>query len=102
MCDESLKYNPQYAKIRLRKVDTLLLQGNAVKAEEEIEKGELPPAKVAEINHRAAQQREQEKEEMMGKLKDLGNTVLGKFGLSLDNFAVNQQENGSYSINFNR
>ena len=102
MCDESLKYNPEYAKIRIRKVDTLLLQGDAVKAEEEIEKGELPPAKVAEVKHKAAEQREREKEEMLGKLKDLGNTVLGKFGMSLDNFAVNQTENGSYSINFNR
>ena len=36
-----------------------------------------------------------------GKLKDLGNTVLGKFGMSLDNFkAVKDPNTGSYSINF--
>jgi hypothetical protein len=36
-----------------------------------------------------------------GKLKDLGNTVLGKFGMSLDNFkAEKDPETGSYSINF--
>lgn len=36
-----------------------------------------------------------------GKLKDLGNTILGKFGMSLDNFkAEKDPETGSYSIRF--
>ena len=36
-----------------------------------------------------------------GKLKDLGNSVLGKFGMSLDNFKMDKDPNtGSYSINF--
>ena len=36
-----------------------------------------------------------------GKLKELGNTVLGKFGMSLDNFKAEKDPNtGSYSINF--
>lgn len=36
-----------------------------------------------------------------GKLKDLGNSLLGNFGMSLDNFkAVKDPASGSYSISF--
>jgi hypothetical protein len=42
-------------------------------------------------------------EETMSKLKDLGNSLLGNFGLSLDNFkAVQDPNTGSYSISFNQ
>lgn len=39
----------------------------------------------------------------LDKLKGLGNTILGKFGMSLDNFkAVQDPATGSYSISFQR
>ena len=47
------------------------------------------------------ERQEKMKEEMVGKLKDLGNTLLGKFGLSLDNFKTEKDPGtGSYSIKF--
>jgi tetratricopeptide (TPR) repeat protein len=42
------------------------------------------------------------KDETMGKLKDLGNSILGNFGLSLDNFKSTQGPDGGYSISFNQ
>ncbi|KAI0036681.1 hypothetical protein K488DRAFT_40620, partial [Vararia minispora EC-137] len=48
----------------------------------------------------AAQKREVD--EMMGKLKGLGNTILGKFGLSTDNFKFEPNDQGGYSMNFVR
>jgi hypothetical protein len=42
-------------------------------------------------------------EETLSKLKELGNSLLGNFGLSLDNFnAVQDPNTGSYSISFNQ
>lgn len=60
-------------------------------------------AAVARLQPVVVQRQEKLKEEMMGKLKDLGNMVLGKFGLSLDNFKAEQDPaTGSYSIKFQR
>ncbi|WVZ08299.1 hypothetical protein V8G54_021645 [Vigna mungo] len=54
--------------------------------------------------HHRQQQTEQQPERDMGtKLKDMGNSVLGRFGMSVDNFkAVKDPNTGSYSISFQR
>jgi hypothetical protein len=38
-----------------------------------------------------------------GKLKEMGNSLLGRFGMSIDNFkAVQDPNTGSYSISFQK
>ena len=54
--------------------------------------GELP-GKIEERNEKL-------KEEMMDNLKKLGNMVLKPFGLSTNNFKMEQNDNGSYNIQF--
>ena len=58
-------------------------------------------AAVARLRPVVERKREEMKEEMMGKLKDLGNSILGNFGLSTDNFkAEKDAATGSYNIQF--
>jgi|TARA_B100001142_G_scaffold250932_1_gene251135 tetratricopeptide (TPR) repeat protein len=58
-------------------------------------------AAVERLKPIVEQKREAMRGEMMGKLKDLGNSLLGNFGLSVDNFKAEKDENtGSYNIQF--
>ena len=69
----------------------LELDGNNIEAKAHVTR--LQPI-VHERNERL-------KEEMMGKLKDLGNMILKPFGLSTNNFQLQQDpSSGSYSVNF--
>ena len=40
------------------------------------------------------------KEEVMGNMKTLGNKALGYFGMSIDNFKMQQNPDGTYNINY--
>jgi len=56
---------------------------------------------VARLTPIVDAKREEMKEEVIATMKNLGNSLLGNFGLSLDNFkAEKDPATGSYSINF--
>ncbi|GJQ71499.1 hypothetical protein Trydic_g11216 [Trypoxylus dichotomus] len=107
-CTKAIDLNPDYVKAYLRraklyekseKLDeslkdfTKILDLEPANNEARAAAIRLPPM----INER----NEKLKEEMMGKLKDLGNLVLRPFGLSTENFKLQQDPNtGGYSVNF--
>jgi len=58
---------------------------------------------LARVDKALQEKNEKMKTEMLGKLKDFGNSLLGKFGLSLDNFKATQDPStGSYNISFGK
>ncbi|KAL2779342.1 tetratricopeptide repeat protein 1 [Daubentonia madagascariensis] len=107
-CSKAIQLNPSYIRAILRRAE---LYEKTDKLDEALEdyKSILEkdpsvyqareacmrlPKQIEERNERL-------KEEMLGKLKDLGNLVLRPFGLSTENFQIKQDSStGSYSINF--
>ena len=56
---------------------------------------------AAKLRPLVEERREALKQECFDKLKDLGNSILGNFGLSCDNFKAEKDEGtGSYNIQF--
>ncbi|XP_018611823.1 tetratricopeptide repeat protein 1 [Scleropages formosus] len=107
-CTKAIELNPDYIRAILRRAE---LYEKTDKLDEALEDYQLVMEKDPSVQQareacmRLPQQiqerNEKLKEEMLGKLKDLGNMFLRPFGLSTNNFQVTQDPNsGSYSINF--
>ncbi|CAL0324428.1 unnamed protein product [Lupinus luteus] len=109
-CAKALELNPVYVKALVRR-------GEAHEKLEHYDEAIADMKKIIEVDPSndqakkvirrleplAAEKREKMKEEMIGKLKEMGNSVLGRFGMSVDNFkAVKDPNTGSYSISFQR
>eukprot|EP01132_Coremiostelium_polycephalum_P007888 gene7888-9707_t len=65
----------------------------------------FPQARQAQhrLPPKIKEKEEKERAEMMSKLKDLGNMILGKFGMSTDNFQfVKDPNTGGYSVNIKK
>lgn len=108
-CTEAIKLSPKYVKVIMRRSKAFELQENLEAALEDLKKVlEIDPT-YATARHEAIrletaikEKQEKMKDEVLGKLKSLGNTILGKFGMSLDNFKMKQAPDGSYSMSFNQ
>ncbi|KAF9454886.1 TPR-like protein [Macrolepiota fuliginosa MF-IS2] len=57
-------------------------------------------SKIQKLKPRLEAAQKRETTEMLGKLKTLGNSILGNFGLSTDNFQFEPNGQGGYSVNF--
>lgn len=107
-CSKAVELHPHYLKALLRRAE---LYEKVEKLEEALADYqrviELDPSQLAarqacmRLPDQIKEKNEKMKEEMMGKLKDLGNMILKPFGLSTNNFKLNQDPNtGGYSVNF--
>lgn len=56
--------------------------------------------KIKELEKKIEEKTEAQKKEVIDGLKNIGNSVLGYFGLSLDNFKLEQGTNGGYNVSF--
>lgn len=107
-CSAALDINPNYAKVLLRRSsayegldDLERALADAQKAMEIDPDNKVALSVIRRLEPIVQERREKMKEEMLGKLKELGNSVLGKFGMSLDNFkAEKDPSTGSYSIKY--
>eukprot|EP00439_Symbiodinium_sp_Y106_P046453 s1280_g5.t3 len=108
-CSEAVKLDPTYVKAYARRSTAYEELKKWHDSLEDLKKAiELDPSlrskesrRIGMLEQRAQEQFEKDKDEMLSKLKELGNTVLGKFGMSTDNFKMEQDpDTGSYSIKF--
>lgn len=110
-CSAALEVDGTYVKALLRRAAAYERQGEL----ESLEKASTDLARVLELEPSNAvakeklrglapaleAKREAVKKEMLDQLKGFGNTILGKFGLSIDNFKAEKDPNtGSYSVQF--
>ena len=95
----ALKLKPGYKKALLRRCEARESQQDFAGAAEDAKASGEPPARIKRLETFAAEKAEKQKQEAMEQLKGLGNSLLSNFGLSLDNFQMEQDPNtGSYNI----
>jgi tetratricopeptide (TPR) repeat protein len=109
-CTKALELNPNYLKALLRRAESHEKLEHYEETITDMKKVlEVDPSHyqakktITRLEPLAAETREKMKEEMIDKLKEMGNSILGRFGMSTDNFkAVKDPNTGSYSIQFQR
>jgi len=115
-CTEALLDHPKYIKALQRRAasnEQINSWSSLTSAQEDytVLLELLPPSSpqlvdvkrlLQSIKPRLEQAQKRETSEMLDKLKGIGNSVLGNFGLSTDNFKFEPNGQGGYSMNFMR
>ncbi|KFK29620.1 hypothetical protein AALP_AA7G157600 [Arabis alpina] len=107
-CTKALELNPTYSKALVRRAEAHEKLEHFEEAVTDLKKIlELDPSNdqarkgIRRLEPLAAEKREKMKEEALTKLKEMGNSILGRFGMNLDKFkAVKDPNTGSYSFSY--
>ncbi|ODQ66836.1 TPR-like protein [Nadsonia fulvescens var. elongata DSM 6958] len=117
-CSEAIKNDPKYIKAYQRRalanyhINTWASLQEAMDDYKRLVEELLPEnspemkettRRLQELEPKLKETAERETQEMLGKLKDVGNSILGKFGLSTDMFNMEKGASGNgYSFNINK
>eukprot|EP00301_Raphidiophrys_heterophryoidea_P006397 c12582_g3_i1.p1 GENE.c12582_g3_i1~~c12582_g3_i1.p1 ORF type:complete len:242 (+),score=76.39 c12582_g3_i1:394-1119(+) len=109
-CTAALDLDDKYIKVLYRRCDAYERLDRLAEALADAKKiVELDPgekramAKAEQLQPVVTERQERERQEMINKLKGMGNSILGKFGLSTENFKMVQDPStGSYNISFQK
>ncbi|EME26040.1 Tetratricopeptide repeat protein 1 [Galdieria sulphuraria] len=102
-CSEALNLDENYWKALYRREQCYLKLGRYEEALKDAktlkEARQISSEEVQHIEQLKEREEERRKEEAITKLKEVGNSVLGYFGLSVDNFKLDKDPTtGSYNI----
>ena len=105
---QALKYNPTYSKALCNRMLLYNSKGDYLEALDDYNKLKEIDYNLwknysgmeYELQIKAEKKKKEMTNEMLGKLKDIGNSLLGNFGISLDNFKMTPNGQGGYSIQY--
>ena len=107
---KAIELNPKYAKPLWHRLHIFKTETEYDKALEDANKileidpdfnsAQLKLKIIPELEKLQKEKFEKMKDEVVGNLKKLGNSVLGYFGMSIDNFKMQQNPDGTYNINY--
>ncbi len=105
----ALKLNDKYAKALANRMLLYNAKGDYIEAYDDFKRlKEIDQKLFSNYAHmegdlcaKAEVKKKEMTDEMLGKLKEMGNSILGNFGISLDNFKMIPNGQGGYSIQYN-
>ena len=105
----ALKLNDKYAKALANRMLRYNAKGDYIEAYDDFKRlKEIDQKLFSNYAHmegdlcaKAEVKKKEMTDEMLGKLKEMGNSILGNFGISLDNFKMIPNGQGGYSIQYN-
>ena len=105
----ALKFNDKYGKALANRMLLYNAKGDYIEAYDDFKRlKEIDQKLFSNYAHmegdlcaKAEVKKKEMTDEMLGKLKEMGNSILGNFGISLDNFKMIPNGQGGYSIQYN-